>query len=70
MSGVVTAYVIIPLKLFIILAQIPITASINTVYQPTVMQYWQIKTTTIPRDNLWRILIKPIKKALNNLRLS
>ena len=70
MTRVIAADVVIPLEVFVVFAQVPIARRIDAVHQATVVQHRQVKSASIPRNDLRGVFINAVKEALDDFRLT
>ena len=70
-AGVVAADIVVPLEIaavtVIAVTQIPVAWRDNAVDQAPVVQHWQIESTAVPGNDLWRKLLDAIEEALDDL---
>ena len=61
----VTAKVVVPLEIAVILAHVPVAPSLNTMNQAAIMKYRQIEATAVPGNQLGPVFLYPFKKTAN-----
>ena len=64
MAHVVSADVVVPLEVFVVLAHVPVLVGDHAVLQAPVMQYRQIKAATIPAHQLRPVLVQRVEEGL------